>query len=70
MKLETRVFICFLLTLIFILCTGCHSTKWEWFPDEKDYFRQNENIKPPYAGNGARIEDLPPRTTTILKGSF
>jgi hypothetical protein len=29
MKLETRVFICFVLTLIFVLCTGCHSTKYE-----------------------------------------
>ena len=35
MKLETRVFICFLLTLIFILCTGCHSTKYQWLPEDK-----------------------------------
>ena len=35
MKLETRVFICFILTLIFILCTGCHSTKYEWLPEDK-----------------------------------
>lgn len=35
MKLETRIFICFLLTLIFILCTGCHSTKYEWLPEDK-----------------------------------
>ena len=34
MKLETRIFICFLLTLIFILCTGCHSTKYEWLPED------------------------------------
>ena len=35
MKLETRVFICFVLTLIFILCTGCHSTKYQWLPEDK-----------------------------------
>ena len=35
MKLETRVFICFVLTLIFVLCTGCSSTKYEWLPEDK-----------------------------------
>jgi hypothetical protein len=35
MKLETRIFTCFILTLIFIFLTGCSTTKWEWLP-EKD----------------------------------
>ena len=35
MKLETRVFICFVLTLIFVFCSGCHTIKYEWFPEEK-----------------------------------
>lgn len=35
MKLEARVFICFVSTLIFILCSGCRSVKYEWLPEDK-----------------------------------
>ena len=34
MKLETRIFSCFVLMLIFIFLTGCSTTKWEWLPDK------------------------------------
>ena len=34
MKLETRIFTCFVLTLIIIFLTGCSTTKWEWVPDK------------------------------------
>ena len=42
MKLETRVFICFVLTLIFISCSGCHTTKFEWLPKEKPDYSKEE----------------------------
>ena len=42
MKLETRVFICFVLTLIFISCSGCHTTKFEWLPKEKPDYSEEE----------------------------
>ena len=42
MKLETRIFICFLLTLIFILCSGCHSIKHEWFPKNNTKLTKDE----------------------------
>ena len=35
MKLETRIFSCFVLTLIFVFLTGCSTTKWEWLPKDK-----------------------------------
>ena len=34
MILETRIFTCFVLTLILIFLTGCSTTKWEWTPDK------------------------------------
>ena len=37
MSLEKRVYICFVILVIF-LCSGCHTTQFEWFPnrDGKD----------------------------------
>ena len=35
MKLEKRIFSCFVLTLIFVFLTGCSTTKWEWLPKDK-----------------------------------
>ena len=34
MKLEKRIFSCFVLTLIFVFLTGCSTTKWEWLPKD------------------------------------
>ena len=48
MKLETRIFSCFVLTLILIFLTGCSTTKWEWFPEkDKDHHKTEyqEGIK-------------------------
>jgi len=40
MKLEKRIFSCFVLTLIFIFLTGCSTTKWEWLPEKnEDHYR-------------------------------
>jgi len=61
MKLETRIFTCFVLVLIFIFLTGCHSTKWEWFPpaNENNPNKQPSALKPPT-----------PQGITVIKGSF
>ena len=61
MKLETRVFTCFVIMLIFIFLTGCHSVKWETFPDDK---RLPQNKRP------APLNPPTPQGVTILKGSF
>ncbi len=61
MKLETRIFICFILTLILIFLTGCHSVKWESFPDNEEP-RPNKRpsvLNPPI-----------PQGVTVIKGSF
>jgi hypothetical protein len=29
-----RIFICFLLILIFIAVSGCHTTEFQWFPSD------------------------------------
>ena len=69
MKLETRVFICFVLTLVLIFLTRCHSVKWEWFPKE-DPYRQNDNLKPPFAIKGTKMDTPTPKGVTVIKGSF
>jgi hypothetical protein len=32
MSLEKRVFLCFFILILF-LSSGCHTTKYEWFPN-------------------------------------
>jgi len=69
MRLETRIFTCFVLTLILIFLTGCHSIKWEWLP-KKDKFGQKDNLKPPFSIRGTKMDERSPQGVTILKGSF
>tara|TARA_R100000315_G_C5140224_1_gene80192 strand:+ start:122 stop:331 length:210 start_codon:yes stop_codon:yes gene_type:complete len=69
MKLESRIFICFVLTLILIFLTGCHSVKWEWLPS-KDPARMTQNLKPPFTLKGTKMDGPTPEGITILKGSF
>lgn len=61
MKLETRIFTCFVLTVILILLTGCHSTKWDWFP--------NNNLKEPNK-HPSVLNPPTPQGITVIKGSF
>jgi hypothetical protein len=70
MKLETRIFICFILTLILIFSTGCHSIKWEWFPKENDPFRQSKDLQPPFTIKGTKMDAPSAKSVTVLKGSF
>ena len=30
-----RIFICLVLIVIMIALTGCHTTKYKWFPDDR-----------------------------------
>ena len=59
MKLEKRIFSCFVLTLIFIFLTGCSTTKWEWLPKDK----------PPYEIKSGSWEEEP-QTVDIVRISF
>ena len=45
MKLETRIFSCFVLTLILIFLTGCSTTKWEWLPEKDEKAKYQEGIR-------------------------
>ena len=61
MKLEARIFTCFVLVLIFIFLTGCHSVKWESFPNNEES-RLNKHPSP--------LKPPTPQGVTIIKGSF
>ncbi len=38
MKLETRIFSCFVLIAVFIFLSGCGTINWEVFPKQKTPF--------------------------------
>ena len=59
MKLETRIFSCFVLMLIFVFLTGCSTTKWEWLPKDK----------PPYEIKIGSWEEEP-QTIDVVRISF
>ena len=69
--LPKRVFFCLLVIIIFIafMTSGCHSVKWEWFPKE-DPYRQNDNLKPPFAIKGTKMDTPTPKGVTVIKVSF
>ena len=67
MKLETRIFTCFVLTLILIFLTGCHSVKWDWFPQDKENLK---NKTTPFVVKGTKMDREIPQGVTILRGSF
>jgi hypothetical protein len=33
-KIVNRIFICLVIVVLAIFLTGCHSTRYEWFPDK------------------------------------
>jgi hypothetical protein len=67
MKLETRIFTCFILTLILIFLTGCHSVKWQWFPPKGNPHLAPE---PPFSIKGTKMDAPTPQGVTVLQGSF
>ena len=68
-KMVNRIFICLVIIVLAIFLTGCHSIKWEWFPKE-DPFRRNNEVKPPYSIKGSKMDVPTPKAVTVLKGSF
>jgi len=34
-KIENRIFICFVIVVLAIFLTGCNTVKWEWFPKDQ-----------------------------------
>ena len=61
--LPKRVFFCLLVIIIFIgfMTSGCHSVKWETFPDDE---RLPQNKRP------APLNPPTPQGVTVIKGSF
>ena len=68
-KMVNRIFICLVIVVLAIFLTGCHSVKWEWFP-QKDKYRNNNEIKPPFTIKGTKMDQEPSRAVTVLQGSF
>ena len=71
--LAKRVFLCFLLVIIFIGCSGGPSVKWEWLPQGKKLKANKEVLRfsdPRPFINGSETGAPPPKGITIIKGSF
>ena len=60
-KIVNRIFICLVIVVLAIFLTGCHSTRYEWFPEKKE-----TGITPPLTN----IEEAPSETIDVLKISF
>tara|TARA_B100000287_G_scaffold370300_1_gene367689 strand:+ start:592 stop:819 length:228 start_codon:yes stop_codon:yes gene_type:complete len=61
----------FLTTLVFIIIlfftSGCHTVKYDWFPEEKpNAYKKNKPYSPPIF----RDEDLQPVKVNVVKVSF
>ena len=60
-KMVNRIFICLVIVVLAIFLTGCHSTRYEWFPEKKEI-----GIIPSFTN----IEEEPSETIDVLKISF
>ena len=60
-KMVNRIFICLVIVVLAIFLTGCHSTRYEWFPEKKE-----TGITPSFTN----IEEEPSETIDVLKISF
>jgi len=58
-KMANRIFICLVIVVLAIFLTGCHSTRYEWFPDK------NKEVAP-----FSKSEEEPSETIDVLKISF
>ena len=58
-KIVNRIFICLVIVVLAIFLTGCHSTRFEWFPDKK------KEVVP-----FSKSEEEPSETIDVLKISF
>jgi len=60
-KIVNRIFICLVIVVLAIFLTGCHSTRYEWFPEKKEI-----GVTSPLTN----IEEEPSETIDVLKISF
>ena len=60
-KIVNRIFICLVIVVLAIFLTGCHSVRYEWFPEKK-----KTKVTPPFT----EIEEEPSPTVDVLKISF
>ena len=58
-KMVNRIFICLVIIVLAIFLTGCHTTRFEWFPDKK-------KETPPFS----KLEEEPSETIDVLKIIF
>ena len=58
-KMVNRIFICLVIIVLAIFLTGCHTTRFEWFPDKK------KEVAP-----FSKSEEEPSPTVGVLKISF
>ncbi len=60
-KMVNRIFICLVLIVVAIFLTGCHTFRYEWFPEKGE-----TKVTPPFTN----IEEEPSPTVDVLKISF
>ena len=58
-KIVNRIFICLVIIVLAIFLTGCHTIRYEWFPDKKKE-----------VALFSKSEEEPSPTVDILKISF
>ena len=60
-KIVNRIFICLVIVVVAIFLTGCHTFRYEWFPEKKE-----TKVTPPFT----KTEEEPSPTVDVLKVSF
>jgi|TARA_R110002051_G_scaffold312537_2_gene387802 hypothetical protein len=60
-KIVNNIFICLVIIVLAIFLTGCHTFRYEWFPDKK-----GTQVAPPFTS----LEEEPSPTVDVLKISF
>ena len=60
-KIVNRIFICLVIVVLAIFLTGCHTTRFEWFPKKDKTMPAS-----PFSDN----EEAPSETVDVLKVSF
>jgi len=59
-KMVNRIFICLVIIVVAIFLTGCHSIRYEWFPEKKE-----RKVTSPFTN-----ANEPSPTIDVLKVSF
>lgn len=59
-RMVNRIFICLVIIVVAIFLTGCHSMRYEWFPEKRE-----SKVTPPFTDT-----EEPSPTIDVLKVSF